>query len=405
MARYATYAPDFRIRVRGEDVSAFLRSSVMSVNYHDGLEGADRVEITLANERLQWLDHPLLQMDNSLALSIGYAPDPLEEVFVGEITGLNASFSSGGIPTLTVVAHDFLQRLTTGAKDRAFALSLPCIGKFPLPDPLVVSLVSLGDMLIPAVDPAGAALSFLTLLIAYAIDPLEAKRAVRIQQGQSDFDFLSMLAKENGWEMYIDPSLEPKGYVLRFQFLIQDYSPSVTLKWGSSLNDLTPKLSTVGQVVGVSTRIWVPSIKMEFVIVLSWDFDRAAFDLMVYPGLGSLEQLLGSTKAQSVLKVEAFGPATAPKKILSELLPRLNNRLTASGSAVGDPRIRASKVVNFEGVGEQLGGLYRVTSATHTMDSGGYRTQFDARKEVWFGSIPVPKGASGLLRVQGQTLR
>ena len=139
MARYGTYAPDFRIRVGGEDVSAVLRSAVMSVNYHDGLEGADRVEITLANERLQWLDHPLLQMDNSLSLSIGYAPDPLEEVFVGEITGLNASFPSGGIPTLTVVAHDFLQRLTTGTKDRAFALSLPCIGKFPLPDPLVRS--------------------------------------------------------------------------------------------------------------------------------------------------------------------------------------------------------------------------------------------------------------------------
>ena len=45
-----------------------------------------------------------------------------------------------------------------------------------------------------------------------------------------------------------------------------------------------------------------------------------------------------------------------------------------------------------------------MTSATHTIDSSGYRTQFDARKEVWFGSIPVPKGAGGLLRVQGQTI-
>ena len=306
------------------------------------------------------------------------------------------------MPTLTVVAHDFLQRLTTGTKDRAFALSLPCIGKFPLPDPAVVALVSAVDLLIPAIDPAGAALSFLTLLIAYALDPLEAKRGIRMQQGQSDFDFLSMLAKENGWEMYIDHTLEPRGFVLRFQFLIQDYAPSVTLKWGASLNDFTPRLSTVGQVAGISTRIWVPSIKMEFVIILSWDFDRAAFDLVVFPGLGSLEELLGSTKAQSVLKIEAIGPATAPKKILSELLPRLNNRLTCSGSTIGDPRIKASRVINFEGLGEQFSGLYRVTSATHTLDSGGYRTQFEARKEVWFGSVPVPKGVGGLVRVQGQ---
>jgi phage protein D len=405
MAEYPRYAPEFQIKINGERIPAAMRGCVTHVSYQDGLEGADRVEVTLANEDLRWLDDPLLQMDNGFSLSIGYAPDPLEEVFFGEITGVNASFPNGGMPTLTIIAHDFLQRLTTGTKDRAFALSIPCIGKFPLPDPYVVALVSATDLLIPAIDPAGAALSFLTLLIAYAIDPLEAKRGIRLQQGQSDFDFLSTIAKENGWEMYIDHTQEPKGYVLKFQFLIQDYSPSVTLKWGQSLMDFTPKITTVGQVAGISTRIWVPSIKMEFVIVLSWDFDRAAFDLMVYPGLGSLEALLGSTKAQSVVKIEAIGPATAPKKILSELLPRLNNRLTASGSTIGDPRIKASKVIGFEGVGDQFSGLYRVTSATHTLDSGGYRTQFDARKEVWFSPvsalIPVPKG----VRVQGQTIR
>jgi len=398
------YAPDYEIQIGGDRIPAALRASVMRISYTDGLEGADRVEVTLANEGLQWTDHPLLQMDTGFTLAIGYAPDPLETVFVGEITGVNAAFPNSGMPTVTVVAHDFLQRMTKGTKDRAFALSLPCIGKFPLPDPFVAMLVSGTDLLIPAVDPAGAALSFLTLLIAYAIDPLEAKRAVRIQQGETDFDFLSKVAKENGWEMYIDHTLEPKGYVLKFQFLIQDYSTSVEVKWGESLIEFTPRVSTVGQVFGISTRIWVASIKMEFVIVLSWDFDRSAFDLMVYPGLGSVESLLGR-KAQSVVKIDAVGAAAAPKQILSELLPRLNNRLTASGSTLGDPRIKASRVINVSGIPGQFGGLYRITSATHTIDSGGYKTQFDMRKEVWFGSIPKPKGASGLFRVQGQTIR
>ena len=405
MAVVPRYAPEYRLEISGQPVPPGLRSCISRVSWQDGLEGADRVEITIANEGLRWLDHPLLQVDNGLAFSIGYAPDPLEQVFVGEITGVTATFPNGAMPTLTVVAHDFLQRLTTGTKDRAFALSLPCIGKFPLPDPVVAQLVSATDALIPLVDPVGAALSFLTLLVTYALDPLEAKRAVRIQQGQSDFDFLSKLAKDNGWEMYVDHTLEPKGYVLRFQFLLQDYAPSVNLAWGQSLAEFTPRLTTVGQVLGISTRIWVSSIKMEFVVVLSWDYDRAAFDLMIYPGVGSLEAALGSTKAQGVAKVDAIGPATAPKQILSELLPRLNNRLTASASTLGDPRIKATKVVNIDGIPGQFGGLYRVTSATHTIDGGGYKTQFDMRKEVWFGSVPVPKGASGLFRVQGQTIR
>ncbi len=45
--------------------------------------------------------------------------------------------------------------------------------------------------------------------------------------------------------------------------------------------------------------------------------------------------------------------------------------------------------MQLEGVGEQFGGLYRVTSATHTIDGGGYRTSFEVRKEIWFGSIPL----------------
>jgi phage protein D len=404
MARYPRYAPSFTVEVDGEPLPTAMRASITSLRYQDGVEGADRVELTLANAGLQWLDHPLLQTDNGFELQLGYAPDPLETVFVGEITGVSASFPSGGIPTLTVVAHDFLQRLTVGAKDRAFALSLPCIGKFPLPDHQIAELVGATNLLVPLVDPAGAALSFLTLLLTYAINPLEAKNSVRIQQGQSDFDFLAGLAKENGWEMFIDHTLEPRGYVLRFQFLIQDYAPSVVLPWGDSLIDFTPRISTVGQVAAIATRIWVSSIKLELVVVLGWDYDRSAFDLQVFPGLGDLDSLLGRQKARGTLKIEAVGPATAPKKLVSELLPRLNNRLTGSGTTIGDPRIKAGQVIELDGLGGEFGGLYRVTSSTHTIDGGGYRTSFDARKEIWFGSIPVPRGVGGLARVQGQRL-
>src|SRR3954447_25138699 len=200
MAADPQYAPLFTVRVGGEPLPASMRASITSLRYEDGLQGADRVELTLANDSLQWLDHPLLRADTGLELLLGYAPDPLEKVFVGEITGVEASFPSGGMPTVHVVAHDFLQRLTAGTKDRAFALKLPT-GNFPLPDPLVATIVSATNLLIPALDPVGAALSFLTLLVTYAIDENTAKRSIRFQVGQSDFDFLTTVARDNGWEM------------------------------------------------------------------------------------------------------------------------------------------------------------------------------------------------------------
>src|SRR5215475_10484982 len=155
MARFAQYAPDYQVKINGDALPPAMRASVIRVNYQDGLEGADRVEVTLANEDLRWLDHPLLQVDNGFSLSIGYRPGTLEDVFVGEITGVNVAFPNTGMPTVTVVAHDFLQRLTKGTRDRAFALSIPCIGKFPLPDPAVAALVSGIDLLIPKIDPVG----------------------------------------------------------------------------------------------------------------------------------------------------------------------------------------------------------------------------------------------------------
>jgi uncharacterized protein len=94
--------------------------------------------------------------------------------------------------------------------------------------------------------------------------------------------------------------------------------------------------------------------------------------------------------------------ASAPRMIIAKLLPKLNRRLTASGSCVGDPRIRAGGVLQVEGVGETYGGRYRIAGATHTLDASGYRTAFDLRKEIWFGSIPP--ASQGALTINGGLL-
>jgi hypothetical protein len=404
MARYPQFGPQFTLQIGGANLPAGLRGSISSVSFTAGLEGSDSVEISFANPDLQWLGNPLLAVDQPLTLSFGYAPDPLEKVFVGEITGVEPSFPSSGMPTIRITAHDFLQRLTHGKVDRAFYIQIPKTVTIPLPDPVVAAIVSGSNLLIPALDPVGGALSTLMTLASFIAAPGESQKWVRKQQGQSDFDFLTGLAKENGWEMYIDHTQEPKGYVLRFQFLIQDYSPSVTLEWGSSLMEFTPRLTTVGDVFGISARVWVASLQMEFVIVVSWDYDRAAFNLMIYPGLGDLGALLGEQASKTIsIKPTGFG-GTIPE-ILRDLLPRLNNRLTGSGSTIGNPAIKPGRVINLLGIGSQFGGLYRITSATHTFDGSGYKTSFKLRKEVWFGGIPVPTGPSGLLRVQGQPIQ
>ncbi len=340
------------------------------------------------------MNHPLLAPDREFRLSIGYAPDPLEEVFVGEITGIEPTFPSSGMPTLRVAAQDYLNRLTKGAKDRAFRISIPTIGNFALPDPVVAALAAGIDGLVPALDPVGGALATILALGSFLAFPQFSQLGIRKQTSESDFSFLSKLSKDNGWEMYIDHTADPKGKVLRFQSLLGNFEPSLNLAWGSSLMDFTPRLTTIGDVFGVTSRVWVDSIKTEFVIAVSWDYDRAAVNLRVLPSVAGgidIEDLLGSDAKGKTVEVKPTGFANAAYKMMAEWLPRLNNRLTGTGS----------KVIRLNGLGGTFSGLYRITSAAHTFDASGYKTTFNARKEVWFSGPPLPGSSGPVVRLSG----
>jgi hypothetical protein len=236
--------------------------------------------------------------------------------------------------------------------------------------------------------------------VAIALDdPDKSQRVIRKQAGESDFDFLAHIARENGWEMLVDHEGPLGGLQLRFFSPADHLSPDASLKWGRDLIEFTPRITTVGQIAGISIPLWIPSIKTEFTVSVGWDWDRQSLDLSISPGFGMPTAQGSADDSQFTLVDRPVTLADAPRTILGELLPRLNRRLTGSGSTVGDGRIRAGGVLRLEGLGERFGGLYRATSVTHSLDTGGWRTSFEARKEIWFGSIPLPEQGAIPLRV------
>ena len=391
------YAPEFTLDVDGAPVPAALRASVTSLTWQTGLGATDRVELALANHGLRWLDDPAIRLDRELRLKLGYAPDPLEQVFVGEIVSHAATFPAAGAPALTVAAQDRMQRLQGATKARWFAIPIPTYGNTPLPDIAVGGIVALESALIPIYDPVGAALSVILggAEAAAAMDgPGGLQKLIRKQEGESDYDVLTRLALENGWELKIDHSGPLGGHQLRFFAPLGHLTPDATLAYGRSLLDFTPRLSKVGQIASITAHIWISQTKTKVSVTVGWDWDRAQLTVEIAP------QFSGTRGgASSVTVDEPLTPSTAPRAILSKLIPRLNQRLTATASTVGDPRLGAGAVVRIEGVGVQFGGLYRITSATHTIDGRGYRTRFDARKEIWFGSIPLPEQGAIPIRV------
>jgi len=69
-------------------------------------------------------------------------------------------------------------------------------------------------------------------------------------------------------------------------------------------------------------------------------------------------------------------------KALSELRKKLNKQKTGSGSMIGDIRIRKGAVVMLNNIGDTFSGAYRIKSAIHTIDTSGYKVNFDGYQEI-----------------------
>lgn len=393
MAKYPRYAPEFQVKINDQDLPFAVRSTVSSVRYQDGMNAADRVEIELANPDLRWLQTHIrglgfqpfptgvsvgpfgsvnaapegtFDIDNKLTLGMGYAPDPLTEMFEGEVTGLQVSFPSGGMPTMILVAHDYLHRLTRGSYARGFG---------PLHDALVAIILSAENLLVPLIDPAIMAVS----TAVTALNVIFGGSGIK-QEGESDLQLLQRIATSYDADFWVE-----RDFLYLARFFPKEYTPRLALTYGESLIDFSPQLSTVGQVAGVSMKFTLRELPLNFLVTVAWDFDRESLVTTVVPGEVAAFAKAFSGPAFTIINQPISSPADIANSaliIISELRQKLNNRLTGSGSAVGDPNIRAGAVIRLEGLGPDFSGDYRVTSASHSIDSGGYRTQFEVRKEI-----------------------
>jgi phage protein D len=394
----ATYAPDFRVRVNGADLPAAVRATITSVRYEDGTDAADRVEVEMANPDLRWLSahirglgvtpYPtgvalgplrpftasptgLFDVDNRLGLSLGYAGAPLTDVFDGNVTGIAAAFPNGGMPTLTLVAHDRLNRLAQGGTVRGFGL---------LPDFLVAAVLAAENLLVPAIDPVVVAASSVAAAVRETF-----QGASRAQAGRSDLELLAEIAAS------YDAHFWAEGDVLHLSRIPRETTPSVRLTWGQSLLDVAPRMTTVGQIAGVAARFSLQWLPLELVVTAGWDLDREVLSVTVRPADTPLDSAGGAGAGGGGGPVLTIADrriggyadiATSAVALVSALRARFNSRLTASGAAVGDPAIRSGSLLRIGGLGPDFSGDYRVDEATHVVDAGGYRTTFSVRREI-----------------------
>jgi uncharacterized protein len=359
IAPVSSYAPDFEVALGNRPVPAELRAVMTGVRFEEAFEGADRVEVHLANPGLRYLDHALLRLDTPLQLSLGYRPGQLSEVFTGAVTGVEPSFPAGAMPALTISAQDNMRRLMQGTKQRGFP--------WYLTDTVIAGVVAAENGLLIDTDPVAVALGGTGLL----------DERPRFQHAQSDHQFLRQLAAQYDIDMWVD------GDRLHFRSLRRGQPRSdLALHWGASLIDFNPRLSSIGQVASVSFRLWVRRLKLQIKVSVGYDGERLTAQIAT--GTSAAASSRGQAGATLELPDHVLDdPAEAIRYAVGELRRRINNRITGTGSAVGEPGLRAGRVLEITGVGRQFSGQdYRLTSVAHSIDGNGYRTGFTVRKEV-----------------------
>lgn len=337
------YAPDFDVAIQGTFLGADVRRLVTSLSYENALDTADVVEIQVMDPGSSLIDSPLFAPGKTVDVSLGYAGQ-LQPVFTGEVAAITASYSGEGPPSVAVTAYDRSYKMRTNSPARPpFKL---------MNDSLIAAQIAIENGLVPIVDPS----------------PLPPRQ--EIQPHGSDFAFLRDLATRNGFDLFV------RGNQMFFQFPRPQLFRT-TLAWGKNLFGFEPRLTTAGlaglQVIrGYNEELAQAVVAVLPTIALGGDIA----DTLARLGEGLLQQLAGlGRRLRADAQVDdPIDALTLARSVLDQLIAGV---CEGTGRCVGLPDLRAGNQVKIEGVGSRFSGTYRLRSVRHTIDDGGYTTQFE----------------------------
>jgi len=203
-----------------------------------------------------------------------------------------------------------------------------------------------------------------------------------VQSNQYDIEFLLALARQVGYVVFVKEEEKVGNQVKprRLYFGPSDANHpglrlvTFELKWGHSLIDFKPTLTTANQIRTVTVNGWDRNQKQPIRASVSVDQLQLNGDL-----LDNLEAC--DAREERVEDEPVFTTDQAKKRAMYLLKQRSVDLVKASGTCVGLPALRAGQKVIIGNLGSRFSGTYFVTDTTHAISDSGYSTKFNARRE------------------------
>lgn len=353
------YVPHFEVFIGGRRQTTDVVRDVTQVTFKDDLGAIDSFELAVNNwdadaRRFKYSEDHLFDPGQTVELWMGYyGADNLRLMLTGEITGLRPTFPAGGAPSLTVTGLNVLHRFRKEQVTRAYTkLTASAIAR-QVADRLGVDVKTR-----PADEP----------VLDYVL-----------QNNVYDILFLLRLARETGYVLYVVPvkpgERPPPRPVLYFGPPEDDHRTTFELRYGRSLIQFQPNLTTANQVWEVTVVGWdaVNKKKIEAKADRSQlGAGKAGFE----PAEESFKQ-----RREVITTPPVTSQAEAEKRAKAELAANARDMIKGSGSTVGLPDLRAGERVRLFGLGARFSGRYALTGTTHTIGAGGYTTAFECDLE------------------------
>ncbi len=346
LSQHALYAARPVVRINGQEQQRIngLLQSMDVVEQEDGLSALELRFDNVANEadggvEFAFEDEAVLKLGDRLTVYAGDERAPTE-IFGGSVSGLEAEFSEGAPPTLTVLAEDALQKARMMRRTKTYENK------------------TLADI---AREIAG------NLGLTPQVNGLTRDLGVQVQMNESDLTFLRRLLARNDGDVQVVGSelhVAPRGQVRR---------GTVSLTMQSQLRRVSVLADLAHQVNEVTISGW-DAVQGQRITGRSNGANGG-------PGQGRTgAELLQNTLSRRSHQISHLHVTTAAEAdALAEAAfdERQRRFVTVHGTAEGNPNLRVGTHVTLAGLGPRFSNTYYVTKCRHRFDvQRGYETDF-----------------------------
>lgn len=357
-----------KLEIDGKKASNDLLEDILQISVEESLHLPGMFTLVIQNayspgrkEDKPWKHQNLFAIGKSIKIGFTSSTTEAKEfqqedtgyLLEGEITAMEAHFTSGSQAPIIIRGYDVSHRLQRGRYNRSFQ---------NMKDSDIVSKI-VGEVGIPTgtIDDTGG---------PHGYGDISGANGYVFQNNQTNLQFLRERAARNGFELFVQDG--------KLNFRKPKVDESLDLKWLENLHSFSVRVSSAQQVSEVEVRGWDYSKKQP--IVEKANSEKVWTETENGKGSRTSRSFKGQPPTPKMIVVDqpVFSRSEA-KTIAQTLCDELGGEFVhADAKAEGNPKIRPGKVVKVQDMGD-YSGQYYVTETRHFYHEQVYTTEFCVR--------------------------